>query len=141
LGEPCGRNEIDVEQPTCGQGLAAHSALPAKLAELMAAVADVLENHTTALDLEDENARREQDVYRKLIAQHRQTAAELRSTAGDMASQRDLPMARHDPGVMSSPAALDALGKLVAVEEALLDLLQERVEQHRELLDELRRAA
>jgi hypothetical protein len=80
-------------------------------------------------------------VYLKLVAKHRQTAAELRSTAEEMASQRDLPMARHDPSVMSSPAVVDAFEQLVGVEQALLDVLQGRLGQHRELLDELRRAA
>ena len=129
------------EQPTCGQGLAAHSDLPAKLAELTAAVAAVLEIHTTALDLEDENARSEQHVYLRLVAKHRRTAADLRSTAEEMASQRELPMAKHDPRVMSSRAVVDELEKLVAVEEGLLDLLRERLGQHRTLLAELHRAA
>jgi len=39
------------EHETCGKGLAAHSSLPAKLGDLTDAVADVLEIHTTALDL------------------------------------------------------------------------------------------
>jgi hypothetical protein len=38
------------DRPTCGEGLAANSILPAKLAELMAAQAEVLERHTRALD-------------------------------------------------------------------------------------------
>jgi hypothetical protein len=36
-------------QPTCGQGLAEHSALPAKLGELTAAVAANLEQELLAL--------------------------------------------------------------------------------------------
>ncbi len=127
------------EQPTCGQGLAAHSALPAKLGELTAAVAEVLEIHTTALDLEDENARRERDAYLKLVAEHRQTAAELRAIGEEMAGYRDLPMARHDASVMASPVVADAFEKLVAVEEELLALLRERLEQDREMLAEMRR--
>ena len=127
------------EQPTCGQGLAAHSALPPKLGELTAAVAEVLEIHTTALDLEDENARRERDAYLKLVAEHRQTAAGLRAIGEEMAAYRDLPMARHDPSVMSSSTVADALEKLVAVEEDLLALLRERLGQDREMLGEMHR--
>jgi hypothetical protein len=47
------------EAPTCGQGLAANATLPAKLGELMASVARVLETHTKALDLNDEAAGQE----------------------------------------------------------------------------------
>ena len=45
------------EHPTCGQGLAEHSALPAKLGELAAAMAENLEAHQDLLDVTDENAR------------------------------------------------------------------------------------
>jgi hypothetical protein len=129
------------EQSTCGEGLAAHSGLPAKLGELTAAVADVLERHTAALDLEDENAKRERDIYLKLVAAHRQTAAELRSLAEQMAGCRDLPMARHDPDEIASPATADVFERFVEIEDELLALLQERLRQDRELLGEMRPAA
>ena len=38
------------DQPTCGKGLAANAVLPARLGELMAARAEVLERHMKALD-------------------------------------------------------------------------------------------
>lgn len=37
------------EATTCGQGLAEHAALPARLSDLTAAMADVLENHMRSL--------------------------------------------------------------------------------------------
>jgi hypothetical protein len=141
LAQPHARKETEVgEESTCGQGLAAHSALPVKLGELTAAVADVLEFHTTALDRADENARREHDVYLELVAKHRETAARLRSTGEAMARARDLPMAKHDATVMASPQAADVFEKLVAVEENLLALLGERLAQDREMLVQMRRA-
>ncbi|MGH8310602.1 MAG: hypothetical protein ACRETX_12525, partial [Steroidobacteraceae bacterium] len=63
------------EQRTCGQGLAEHAALPAKLAELTDAVAETLERHQEALDLSDESSRREHAAYVELAQQHRSTAA------------------------------------------------------------------
>jgi hypothetical protein len=128
-------------QPTCGQGLAAHAALPSKLGELTATVAEILETHTAALDLEDENARRERDVYEKLVAEHRQTAAELRSTAQEMQGYGTLPMALHDPDALFSPAAVRSFERFVAVEEELLALLRDRLRQDREMLGGMRRAA
>jgi hypothetical protein len=129
------------EQPTCGQGLAAHSPLPAKLGDLTAAVADVLEAHTAALDPDDENARAELDAYQELVAEHRQTAADLRSTSEKMRGHRDLPMGPHDPSAMTASAAVDAFARFVAGEEELLALLQDRLGQDRELLAAMRRAA
>jgi hypothetical protein len=130
-----------VDQPTCGQGLAAHSALPAKLGELTAAVAEVLDTHTKALDLDDENARQEHAAYLKLAEEHRQTAAQLLATGEEMAGYRDLPVARHDPTVMTSPDVADTFERLVRVEQELLALLQGRVEQDRAMLREMGRRA
>ena len=45
------------DQQTCGQGLAEHSALPAQLAEVIEAMADNLQVHMAALELDDEPAR------------------------------------------------------------------------------------
>ena len=39
------------DEPTCGRGLAASAALPGKIAELSAALAEVLERHMKALDM------------------------------------------------------------------------------------------
>jgi hypothetical protein len=127
------------EQPTCGQGLAANATLPAKLGEVIAAMADVLETHTAALDLADENGRMEQDAYVNLVAHDRETAARLAAIAERMTGYRDLPMARHDPAVLTSAEAADVFERLVTVEEELLALLEERREQHRTMLAKLGR--
>jgi hypothetical protein len=128
-------------QPTCGQGLADRSELPAKLAELESALADVLKVHTKTLDLEDESARLEHAAYERLIEEHRATAASLRATSEEMAGYRDLPMARHDATALSSPEATEAFERFVRVEQDLLALLQRRTEQDRSLLDEMRGAS
>jgi hypothetical protein len=122
------------EEPTCGKGLAAHSTLPAKLGELTDAVAENLEVHMTALDLEDENARREHAAYESLAREHRAIAARLRALGEEMAGYRDLPMGRHDMTAMSSPPVLAAFTTLVRVEQELLTLLQEREALNREML-------
>lgn len=129
------------DQATCGQGLAAHSTLPTKLGELTAAVAEVLDLHTKALDLADENARQEQRAYLKLVEQHRQIAERLLATGDEMAGHRDLPMASHDPTMLSSPEAVDAFASLVRVEQELLALLQQRVGEDRAMLSEMGRVS
>jgi hypothetical protein len=125
------------DDPTCGQGLAEHSVLPAKLAELTASLADNLEAHTKALDRTDDNAEREHGVYVKLVQEHRKIAALLDATAEEMAASRDLPMGRHDAKAMSSPAVVEAFERFVEIERELAGLLQERVREDAKLLAEM----
>jgi hypothetical protein len=126
------------EQPTCGIGLAEHSVLPAKLGQLMASVARILETHMTALDLSDQNARLEHDAYQQLAREHQAAAAQLEATAKAMAGYRDLPMGRHDETAMSSPAAVAAFEQYVVVERELLTLFEKEVEHDKQMLATMR---
>lgn len=112
-------------QQTCGKGLAQRSTLTACLGELVAATARVLEVHMKALDLTDENAKREYEAYRELASAHRRIAIELADTATRMAGYRTLPMGRHDMSVMMSPAPRHAFAGFVKQEEALMALVHE----------------
>ena len=96
------------DQQTCGQGVAEHSALPAQLAEVTEAMADNLQVHMAALELDDEPARQEHAVYLRLVEEQRQAAGRLRAVAREMAAARDLPMGRHDAETMRSPEVGDA---------------------------------
>ena len=125
---------------TCGRGLAEHSALPAKLAELTAAVAVILELHMKALDLTDDNSRKEFDAYRQLANEHRDVAAQLHTTATEMAGYRSLPMGRHDPKALAAPAAVDAFEQFVNLEQELVTLLERRLKHDRQLLIQMRAA-
>ncbi len=129
-----------VDQPTCGKGLAENSVLPARLGDLIASMAGVLVVHTEALDLEDERSQREHDVYLNLAAEQREVATRLRAIGDEMAGYRDLPMGRHDPNAMSSPKAAAAFEQFLTAEQHLLALLEARVPQDRQMLDEIRGA-
>ena len=126
------------DQQTCGKGLAENSALPAKLGDLTESMAEILESHMGALDLEDNDSRREHEAYRELVSDHRRIAAALWETARRMASYRDLPMGRHDTSVMSSPRAVQAFEKFLTVEDELLSMLQKRLEADRKMLSAMR---
>jgi hypothetical protein len=122
-------------RPTCGEGLAANAALPAKLAELMAAQAEVLKRHTRALDLTDAAAQKERDAYTRLECAHRDAAGELADLAKEMAGYRNLPMGRHDMTVMTDPKGqMEAFRRFVTVEQELVALLQAKLEAEGELL-------
>jgi len=97
-------------------------------------MAENLERHTEALDLSDENSRREREAYLDLAKGYRQIATQLQTIARQMAGYRDLPMGRHDPKAMASPKLRDAFEKFVSLEQDLLTLLQKRVEQDRTML-------
>jgi hypothetical protein len=126
------------QQQTCGRGLAEHSALPARLAEVTEAMASNLQVHMQALELDDEPAREEHAVYLRLAEEQRQAAARLRAVANEMAAARDLPMGRHDAQTMSSPEVGDAFQRFVKAKQELLDLLQGMVEEDRRMLAEMR---
>jgi hypothetical protein len=122
------------DQPSCGKGLAENAALPAKLGELTASVADVLEAHMPALDLTDERSKREHEVYRLLAEDHRQASLRLEAIGKQMAGYRDLPMGRHDAKAMAASAVVESFERFVELEQELLALLQRRVERDRQML-------
>jgi hypothetical protein len=121
-------------QPTCGEGLAANATLPRKLGELTAAMAQVLEVHMKALDLDDRNARAEHDAYQKLAREHQTVARQLDALSSAMEGYRNLPMGRHDPRAMTAPEPLQAFHRFVRVELELSELLQRRLKQDRAML-------
>lgn len=122
------------EQPTCGQGLAHHAALNAKLAHVFAAAAENLETHLSALDPKDTASRPEFDAYVLLATEYHELESRLRALAMQMEKYRDLPMAVHDMDVLRSPKARKALERLAEEKEALAVLLKDYTEQYRNML-------
>ena len=122
------------DEPTCGKGLAEHSALPRLMGELTAATATVLEQHTRALDLDDPIARQERDAYAALVSEFRDVSRRLTAVAKRMAGYRDLPMGRHDMRTMMDRDNVAAFQRYVRVEEELLDRLRSRIDVDRGML-------
>lgn len=126
------------KQQTCGKGLAENSVLPAKLGEVISAMAGNLETHMKALDLTDPNSQAEHDAYEKLLKDLRQTAAQLSVTASEMAGYRDLPMGRHDQKAMAHPRVRDAFEHFVQRKRELLELLKQTEGRDNQLLEIMR---
>ena len=126
------------EQPTCGKGLAENSVLPAKLGQVMAAMAENLEVHMKALDLTDENSRQEYHAYERLAKEYRQIAAQLHATAHEMAGYRNLSMGRHEEKAMTHTRVREAFEKFVQHKRELLDLLGQAAERDNQLLEGMR---
>ena len=126
-----------MEEQTCGRGVAENSVLPAQLAEVTEAMADNLQAHMQALELDDEAARQEHAVYLRLVEEQRQAGGRLRSVAAEMAAARDLPMGRHDPEAMRSPEVAQAYRHFIEARNQLADLLGRMAEQDQRLLAEM----
>jgi len=122
------------DQLTCGKGLAHNAALPAKLGELTAAVAENLEVHMNALDLEDPNAKKEKEAYQKLAAAFREIAMQLVATANHMNGYRNLASATHSKKAMIDPKVRISFQKLMGVEQELSELIEERKHENEEIL-------
>jgi protein subunit release factor A len=134
--------EVRVEEPrTCGEGMAANAVLPAMLAALTATMADVLDVHTTALDLTDPNAKAEHDAYTRFVTEYRDITAKLEATAEQMAGSRDMPMAAHHERAMRAPEPIAAFEQLVAAKQNLLTLLQQQAEEDQQMLMQMRAVA
>jgi hypothetical protein len=125
-----------MEQPsTCGQGIARHAVLPARMSELVAAAADTLEAHMRALDPDDPTARAEHAAYERLVHTHRRIAAHLRAGAAEMTGLRDLPMAPHDMSKLGDARAIEVFKAYVHAEEQLQELLVRFLANDREMLE------
>ena len=127
-------------EPTCGKGLAEHSALPKKISSLLSALADNLDHHMAGLDLRDANSQKEHAAYTSLKGQFRELSASLGHAAAEMAGYRDLPMGAHDLAALSTPKVAQAFERYVAEEEALFGLLSKSVARDRAMLNALRGA-
>lgn len=122
------------EQPTCGKGLAENSVLPAKLGQLLSAMAENLAIHMRALDLTDPNARAEYDAYQGLVREVQETAVKLDAIADQMARYHDLPMGHHDEQAMTHPIVHATFQTFVHQKRELLTLLQQTEERDDTLL-------
>ena len=129
------RDTPSMEEPTtCGQGLASRSALPGKLAELLAALARILESHMRALDPADAGARKELDAYASLVTAHRDVADRLSGIAVQMADYRNLPMAPHDMALVSDALAHKVFENYVRLEHELGSVLQQFLQEDQQML-------
>ena len=126
------------EQPTCGKGLAANSAIPAKIAELIASLTATLEAHLDSLVATDDNTEAEREAYQRLAREYRQISEQLQTTARAMAGYRDLPPAEHDEQALATPRMLRAFESYVRAEKQLFNLLRDSLEADEPMLAEMK---
>jgi hypothetical protein len=129
------------DQQACGKGIAERSALPSKLAELTAALADVLAFHQTSLQLDDYTGRNELRAYLHVEEQLRLISSLLKTTAHDMAAYRNLAMAGHDIATLMSEENRDRFATFVRLEGELIDLLSRKLEEDEDMLRQMNAGA
>jgi hypothetical protein len=109
--------------------------VPAKLAVLLASLAENLEAHVPTIDLDDPNGRTERLAYEPLAAEYRELASRLQAVAQQMADHRDLPMARHLEAAAAAPPVLDAFRRFVHAERDVVLALQRTLDRDQHMLD------
>ena len=129
------------DQPaTCGKGLAANSALPLQLAELSAAMAELLEAHPRAVTGDDPASQAERDAYASLTRAYTAIASGLSSLGHEMQSYDGLPPAAHDMRVMLDGTQRAAFERVVRAKQTLHEALQQSLPQNQQMLTEMRAA-
>jgi DNA repair exonuclease SbcCD ATPase subunit len=123
------------EQASCGGGLAEHSAVPAKIGEMLASLAENLELHVPAIDIADANGRSERDAYESLAAEYRAIASRLQSVAEQMAGYRDLPIASHHEAALTTPRVMSAFRRFLELQDEVVQLIQRTAERDRHILE------
>ena len=125
---------MDEQPTTCGQGLAANAPLPALIGELLGAMAEVLEDHRQALDLNDPDARPEDDAYTQLVGELGSASTQAGSIARLLRSYRDLPMGAHNEARMAADESWEVFDRFVTAERHLLQWLKTSVAAHEQML-------
>lgn len=125
-------------EPSCGRGVAQHSTVPAKIADLFAALAETLAAHRAMLVLSDPASKREDEVYGELAQIFEELASLTEKVAKDMARQRELPMGEHDMNAWGEPQ-VRAFERFVTAQSRLLVLLRVAAERDEEVLRSMQR--
>ena len=114
-------------EPTCGQMISSMAAIPAKLSEGAATVADMWEAHA-ALMGKDKDSVAEAKGLRAVAKTHKQIAARLLKASEEMKKAASWPAAPHDMAKMSSdPKLAETSKKVIEVHKEIIAMFQKMV--------------
>ena len=116
-------------EKTCGQMIAEKAVLPAKMAEVMQAVTDMMDAHAKyMLTNKDKDSKKEAAALQKLAKEHKALSASFKKTADGMKKLADLPGAPHDMGkMMADPAIQASMKAMLQTHKDMAALLQKEV--------------
>ena len=114
-------------EPTCGQMISSMAAIPAKLSEGAATVADMWEAHA-ALMGKDKDSVAEAKGLREVAKTHKQIAALMIKASEEMKKAINWPVAPHDMAKMGSDPKLAAASKkVIEVHKEIIAMFQKMV--------------
>lgn len=111
------------EVASCGAGVALHAPIPAQLGVMFEGLAETFVLHRKMLDLSDDNARKEDEVYAELAARWTAIARQVREASAFMEAQRELPMGAHDESAWDQDN-VKAFAKFVRAQGQALALMR-----------------
>jgi hypothetical protein len=115
------------DQPTCGQMISGMAAIPAKLSEGAASVADMMEAHAALLG-KDKDSAAEAKGMRGIAKTHRAISASLLKASEEMKKAASWPTAPHDMAkMMADPKLAEASKKVIEVHKELIAMFQKMV--------------
>lgn len=129
-----GQESAENEEWTCGRGLAHHSAVPARMADYLAALTEILRTHLRTIDTSTAPGQDEWGAYRQLADAYAALADGLGTTASRMRGYRDLPAAPHHEEELADPVLMEVFAKFVEIETELAALLQASADQDQAML-------
>lgn len=124
-------------EPTCGEGLAQHAALPKLVGALLDSMADNLVAHLGSLVADDQDTQHEKRVYEGLAARHREVSGMLNAIGDEMAGCREMPMGAHDLDALSRPPVTEAMTRMIRAETDLVAFVEQQLTHHRAMLDDV----
>ncbi len=117
------------EEKTCGQHISEMAVLPAKMSEVMTAVANMMDTHATLM-LQDKSkpSKQEAAALKKLAAQHKKLAAEFKKTQEMMEKASTWPNAPHDMNkMMNDSASKTAMAEMLRTHKEFDALLNKQI--------------
>jgi hypothetical protein len=113
--------------PTCGQMISSMAAIPAKLSEGAASVADMLDAHI-ALMGNDKASQAEVKGMRGIAKTHRQVSANLLKASEEMKKASNWPDAPHDMEKYGKdPKVAETSKRVIQVHKEIIAMLQKMV--------------
>jgi hypothetical protein len=120
-----------MDNKTCGQHMADHAVLPTKLAEVMTAVAEMMDTHAAYMMANakgDKNAIAEADGMKAIAKDHRELAKIATTTATRMTEAAKWPNVPHDMSkMMADPKIQASMKNMLKAEKEMAALMQQDI--------------
>jgi hypothetical protein len=126
---PAAKAPAAMAMPSCGQMTASKAVLPAKMAELTTAVADMYDAHAAFMATDkSKEAMAEVEGLKKLALQHRELAAMFTKTSESMKGAAAWPVVAHDhTKMMADKKLMESMGKMLTTHKEMAALMQKEI--------------